>query len=152
LAVALSLKQTLKLAEADLARSEEQTAELRTVVDGLRAALARYQGADAPRPVNGVLGRTDAVLAVLSEQPTTALSVRQIGPLVGSKRGTVEDPDAISAALSHLKNQHKVRSSIRGYWMLSGITDPDEPADDNDDADDVAPAPVPTTYIDDVPF
>lgn len=151
--MALTLRQALKLAESELDQSERQTAELRVVVDGLRAALARYKNADTDRAraSDAIMPRTEAVLEVMAERPTP-MGVSELTPFVASKRGQNEDRDAISAALSYLKAQGKVYQAASGGWLLSSIPDPDLPADENIAGRLPDPFPPGDVDPDDIPF
>jgi hypothetical protein len=137
MAMPLSLRQTLKLAEADLAEAEKNAANLRGVVEGLRNAIALYQGMEdgnhSPRAGNGTIPRTDAILAVMRENPSRPMGVKDLAPLVGSKRNLTENHKAVSAGLSYLKAQGKVRSIGQADWLLAGVPDPAEPPKDPDE-------------------
>jgi hypothetical protein len=122
--------------EAALAAAEQELAELTERIDALRLEkrglelfVARHRG-DQPREAgwDGIktkpvhpwvpLARTDAILEAL-ETVAEPLSPGAITDMLTEKGRTGDTPKNVSAALSYLQTQDKVRSLGRGRWVLA---------------------------------
>lgn len=120
------------LADADLALREttRQLDQLRERVDvlqlerrGLELALARHQGRPAPDAAQQEdsewlsLPRTAAILRVMerTDEPMAPVEItRQLRQF-----GRTDTGHAVSAALSYLHREDRVRSLGRGQWVLT---------------------------------
>jgi hypothetical protein len=127
----MDLESALADAEAALADAERQLGELRERIEaltvekrGLELSLARHRGEpahakEAPKAENQWTGmpRTDAIIKVLEDADDT-LSPADIVRKLSAKGREGDTSHNVSAALSYLQGQKKVRSLGRGRWVL----------------------------------
>ncbi len=127
----MDLETALADAEASLADAERQLAELTERIEtlsiekrGLELSLARHRGesspAERPKALNPwvPLARTDAIIKIMEEasDPLSPTSIVKTLADVGREGDTSHN---VSAALSYLQGQNKVRSLGRGRWVLA---------------------------------
>jgi hypothetical protein len=148
--MALTLSAAIRRTRHELTESQQRTEALQGRLTALEQAAQELDGDDErrPRPDPGAVPRTDAILAVMREQPTVAWTTAQLKPLVSSLRHINEETKDLAAALSYLGQQRKVRSVSRGEWMLYDV-----PSDLETLPVESAPTGPPVGFDpDDIPF
>ncbi len=128
----MDLETALADADAALAVAEQELVELRERIEalttekrGLELSLARHRGEPAhPKEATKTdnawtrLARTNAIIKVMEDarDPLSPADVVRTLSAVGREGDTSHN---VSAALSYLQGQKKVRSLGRGRWVLA---------------------------------
>lgn len=131
----MDLLAALHDAEKRLATAEKRRQELDTRIEELRAekhgldlAVARHrlettqQGDTEQSPSQGAwinLHRTNAILQMLQREQR-AMTPSELSSALISVGRKKDNPAYVSAALSYLKRNHRVRSEGQGRWSLNG--------------------------------
>ena len=129
-------RTALAEAEREVEAAKEKVEQLRREQHGLELALARHQGQESGLTPNRLIGlagedfekvraerehqmaRTDAIQEVMAQTPEPLSPAEVVGRL--RARGRTDDtPHNVSAALSYLQRQGRVRSLGRGQWVLA---------------------------------